>query len=232
MISHISVIEQAEKFIQSADEYLKSEDYRKIPVITCWMDLLGFSGSLADSISKIEEDLPSNSLAAKRIALFNETAILSMNNYGTNVCLNDALVMSMDIIEYDEDKVAEFLNWISDRWEVANIADIKIGGFGVRAVISYSIRIKMRGNLGWLPGDRAYSNIKYYSPEPISMNMAFMKSYLVESSHELIKEGSIYIENNFLDKLNPVMPDTWDVLSENEITKLGIYTLVKRTYDK
>ena len=163
-VSHISVIEQAEKFIKDSGEFLKSEDYHKVPVIACWMDLLGFSSTLAESISQIEDDLPSNSLAAKRIALFNETSILSMNSFGTNVCLNDALVMSMDVKEYNEDKVAGFLKWISDFWEIANVADIKIGGYGVRAVISYSIRLNMRGNLSWLPGEQKYSNIKYYSP--------------------------------------------------------------------
>lgn len=143
MISHISVLEQADLFIKNADEHLQSENYRKVPVITCWMDLLGFSNTLEDSISQIEEDLPSNSLAARRITLFNETAILSTNEFGINVCLNDALVMSMDIQEYNEERVFDFLRWIDERWEVANIADIKIGGYGVRAVISYSIRLRM-----------------------------------------------------------------------------------------
>lgn len=88
-----------------------------------------------------------------------------------------------------------------------------------------------RGNLGWLPGKRDYTNIKYYSPEPISMNMAFMRAYLVESSHKLIKEGSIYVDNYFLDKLNPLLPDTWTVIEEIDTGKLGMFTLARRTYD-
>jgi hypothetical protein len=231
MMHRDGVLKQAEAFIKDSFEYLNSEDYKKIPVITCWMDLLGFYKSLEESINEIQNELPSNSLAAKRIALFNEIAIRSMNKYGKNVCLNDALVLSMDVNEYNEEEVEMFLRVIDDFWEIANVADLKIGGNGVRGVISYSIRLNMRGQLGQLPGEKEFSNIRYFSPEPISMNMGFMKSYLVESSHELIKEGSLYVENYFLDTLNPVMPNTWNIIEEKEVRKLGVYTLVRKTHN-
>lgn len=229
MIHREGVLLQAETFIRNANDYLSGEDYGKIPVITCWMDLLGFYKSLEESIDVIQNELPSSSIAAKRIALFNEIAMLSMNKYGTNVCLNDALVLSMDVNPYNEEEVEEFLRIIDNFWEIANVADLKIGGYGVRGVISYSIRLKMRGHIGHLPGERDFSNIRYFSPKPISMNMCFMKSYLVESSHELIKEGSIYVENYFLDTLNPIMPNTWNIIEEKKIPKRGTYTLVRKT---
>lgn len=219
---------KAKTIIKEAKKLLKRSTTRNFPCVTLWSDLLGFGQHLENpNLDFFEKQLKSN-IGLKRIAVFHEASIQSMAAFYTIVQLNDATIFSVDLKKGKEEEIlTEFLARVDLFWEIANIADLKIGGFGIRGVVSIGNRYNLRANLGWDGKNKPKENPDFICPEPIMMNMPFGKSYIVESSGVLRKEASLYVENEIFNKYNFNRMETWQIHEVVNHKLMGFYTMVR-----
>jgi hypothetical protein len=183
---------------------LKSEDRakRSKPNVVLWLDLLGFAKQYITEKEK----------ALLRISVFHDLSVKELSNEVHVVQLNDATVISMDLEEdNDSQLLTNFLYKCDTLFETSTYADRLLGGYGTRRVISVGERLGLRGNFGGTndnSGKLTADKIRFSSPPSIMMNMAFAQSYLLESSGKLLKEPSLYIQENLLSdyKINWVSP--------------------------
>ena len=218
-------IERAENVLMNATEALENATTKNRMCITAWLDLLGFSQHLNSDF--FDFDTESN-LGLKRIATFHEISLQSMNDISHIVQLNDATIFSYDIKGTNiVAELSEFFARLDSFWEIANLSDKKIGGYGVRGVISLGYRYNLRGNFGWTPNNMNVKDPNFISPTPIMMNMSFAKSYYLESSKKLRRESSLYIESRILTDFQFQIMETWEEHEKIFDEKVGEYTLIR-----
>ncbi|MCF8448216.1 MAG: hypothetical protein K9H61_14590 [Bacteroidia bacterium] len=129
------------------------------------------------------------------------------------VQLNDASVISMDFEDKDNPKnLTNFLAKCDTLFEASTHADRQIGGFGTRGVITLGNRQGLRGNFGGIAPDNnlTVDKIRFSSPTAIMMNLAFAKSYTLESSGQLLKEPSLYVEEILMNNYKILISPHWD----------------------
>ena len=67
----------------------------------------------------------------------------------------------------------------------------------------------------------------YFCPRPVMMNTAFGRAYGVESSHELVKQSSLYVESSLLFDYGASVMENW-VLDKHQLVKsFGVFHLVR-----
>ena len=182
---------RVENAIKNGEELCKSFASKSRQNVVLWLDLLGFQKQLIDD----------RQLALKRISVFHELTLQTVSSELHIAQLNDASVISMDFEDTDDvQKLINFLIKCDVLFELSTFADKRIGGYGTRGVISIGERQGLRGNYGGIApdGNLSVDKIRFASPVSIMMNMAFAKSYLVESSGSLIKEPALYLEEELL----------------------------------
>lgn len=143
-------ISRANDAVRNAEEFLVEggDATKTFSTITLWMDLLGFRNHLDEKNWNLRND--EVQLGLKRIAVFHEVALQSINERYEIVHVNDAVVISQDLQESQETLViSEFLALTDSCFEMAVLADKTIGGVGVRGVVAEGKRYGLRGNLGW-----------------------------------------------------------------------------------
>jgi hypothetical protein len=168
-------------------------------------------------------------LGLKRIAIFHEVAQQSMNERYEIVHVNDAIVISQDLQQGEETiVVSEFLALVNSCFEMAVLADRKIGGFGVRGVVAEGKRYGLRGNLGWTKeGFGDARRPAFFCPRPIMMNTAFGRAYGVESSHELVKMSSLYVENSLVMNYRASIMENWLWKTPVQVASFRLFNLVR-----
>ena len=209
---------------------LKLESSQKITTAALWMDLLNFRKHLdGENWDFNKEEFI---LGIKRVAVLHEAAILAMNERYEIIQLNDSIVISIDILEHNSKKIVEdFLALTDHIFEIATLSDDKIGGCGVRGVIAKGIRYNLRGNLGWKKppsNPNEWANPSFFCPRPIMMNTAFGRAYAIESSGELIKASSLYVEKSLIFDYGASIMKTWNLECLNDIKNFGSFFLVRQ----
>ena len=222
-------IERVSSILRNAEEFLieAGDASKTFPTITLWMDLLGFRSHLDEKNWNIKDT--DVQLGLKRITVFHEVALQSMNDRYEIVHVNDAIVISQDLRQGEEAAIiTDFLALVDLCFEISVLADREIGGFGVRGVVARGMRYGLRGNLGWTKEGSA--NIRepaFFCPRPIMMNTAFGRAYGVESSHELVKVSSLYVETPLITDYGASIMETWTWDEPIQIKNFGQYNLVR-----
>lgn len=194
--------------------------------MTLWMGLLGFRSHLDKDNWSLHSE--ATRLGLRRITALHESALLSMNDRYEIVQLNDAVVMSQDIPPNGTGQaVGEFLALVDRSFELAAVTDQSIGGYGVRGVVARGLRYNLRGNLGWISKDADPKRPSYFCPRPIMMNTAFGRAYGVESSHELRKVSSLYVERSCVFDYGAAIMENWDIQQVIEVPQFGYFLLVR-----
>lgn len=196
-----SFLPRVENDIRNGEQLYKTFGTTSRKNIVMWLDLLGFQKQLAED----------REIALKRISVFHEISLTSMTPNFHIAQLNDATVMSLDLEPNISDKLNDFLLRCDALFEMSTYADRRVGGFGSRGVISTGLRQSLRGNFGGiaLDGNLTVDKIVFSSPIPIMMNMAFAEAYLLESSGELLKEPSLYIDESLYGYPGLQISPTW-----------------------
>jgi len=167
-------------------------------------------------------------LGMTRIAALHEVLLTSMNVRYEIVQLNDGAVMAQDIpSESPTNAVQEFLALVDLTFEIAALTDQRLGGSGVRGVVTLGARYNLRGNLGWISADSNPRNPSFFCPRPVMMNTAFGRAYGVESSHSLPKRSGLYVELAVLTKHKPAVCETWSQRALIEIPGFGPFLQVR-----
>lgn len=215
-------LKRVEDAIRNGHELNNSFLHKSLRNVVLWLDLLGFQNQLFSD----------KKTAMLRISVFHEITLESVSKHIHIAQLNDATVMSVDFSENDDPKkLTDFLVRCDVLLETSTRADKTIGGYGTRGVISIGNRQNLRGNFGGRSQDLKLTldKITFSSPIPIMMNMAFAKSYQVESSGLLLKEPSLYVEkcilSDYKDKIE-VSPE-WKHHGQLDF-KGNEYVLVRR----
>jgi hypothetical protein len=228
-------VKQAELIIKNSQQIFDQlRDGNGIfPTVTLWMDLLAFN----EHLNKVNWDIHKEEtlLGMRRINVLHEVALLSMNARYEVVQLNDAVVISQDIPSEDAAKsVTDFLALADYNFEVAVLADLGVGGKGVRGVIATGYRYNLRGNIGWMgkKTNPALSDFKFSCPRPIMMNTAFGRAYGVESAPELHslreKVSCLYVEQSLIINYGASIMETWDVKNVINMGNFGSFMLVRK----
>jgi hypothetical protein len=195
-------VPDVELAIANAKQLVAQFDIRARQNVVLWLDLLGFAKQL----------ITDRETALLRIAVFHELTLLSVYEECHVAQLNDATVISLDFSEEDDpQKLTNFLCRCDVLFEKVTHADRLVGGFGARGVLSIGHRQGLRGNFGGIALDKELTldKIRFSSPPSIMMNMAFAKSYAVESSHRLLKEPSLYVEECLFRRFKIQVSPTW-----------------------
>jgi len=225
----VQTVNRANDALRNAEEFLidGGDASKMFSTITLWMDLLGFRSHLDERNWNLRDD--DVQLGLKRIAVFHEVALQSINERYEIVHVNDAVVISQDLLEGNETViVSEFLALVDSCFEISVLADRKIGGFGVRGVVAEGRRYGLRGNLGWTKeGAENLRRPAFFCPRPIMMNTAFGRAYGVESSHELVKESSLYVETCLVTNYRASIMESWKWKSPVQIGSFGAFNLVR-----
>jgi hypothetical protein len=197
------------------------------PTVTLWMDLLGFRRHLDERNWDLKEDTVR--MGFTRIAVFHEAALQSMDDRFEIVQLNDAVVVSRDLPAGEERHVlTEFLALIDTCFEVSVLAERAVGGCGIRGVVARGRAYNLRGSFGWTPKASATPFEPSFScPRPVMMNTAFGRAYGVESSHELVKCSSLYVEKALLVDFLPTIMENWNVEQAVNIANFGEFFAVR-----
>lgn len=195
--------------------------------MTLWMDLLGFRSHLDNENWDLHCE--ATLLGMKRIAAFHEVGLLSINDRYEVVQLNDAIVISQDIPDSDSAKVVEeFLALVDRSFEQAALTDAAVGGVGVRGVIAKGVRYNLRGNLGWTSTNaNDLRRPSFFCPRPVMMNTAFGRAYGVESSGELKKTSSLYVERSLVFDFGARIMETWNIDEVVSVKGFGPFLLVR-----
>jgi len=171
--------------------------------VVLWLDLLGFQKQL----------LTGKETALLRISVFHELTLTTVSDELNIAQLNDATVISMDFGDNNTpENLTNFLAKCDTLFEASTHADRQIGGFGTRGVITLDHRQGLRGNFGGIALDQnlTVDKIRFSSPTAIMMNIAFAKSYNLESSGQLLKEPSLYIEECLMNNYKIMISPHWD----------------------
>ena len=195
--------ERVEHAIKNGKELVDSFNDKSIQNVVLWLDLLGFQKQL----------LTDKKTALLRISVFHELTLTSVSDELHIAQLNDATVISMDFENDDNpENLTRFLAKCDTLFEMSTYADREVGGFGTRGVITLGLRQGLRGNFGGIALDQnlTVDKIRFSSPIAIMMNMAFAKSYHLESSGGLLKEPSLYIEECLMNNYEIMISPHWD----------------------
>jgi hypothetical protein len=224
-----STLARSEEIVRNALQFVASLDEagQACPAVSLWMDLLGFRGHLNTKNWDLNEE--ATQLGMKRIAVLHEVAVQSMNDRYEIVHLNDAVVIGQDIpADGSAHLLGEFLALADLCFELAVLSDREVGGFGVRGVIARGKRYGLRANLGWTQeGALDSRRPSFFSPRPIMMNTAFGRAYGVESSRELLKASSLYVEIPLIYDYGAPIMETWNIDERVEVTGFGDFALVR-----
>ena len=222
-------VSRANDAVRNAEEFLVDggDACKTFSTITLWMDLLGFRNHLDERNWNLRDD--DVQLGLKRVAVFHEVALQSMNERYEIVHVNDAIVISQDLLLGEETiLVSGFLALVDSCFEMAVLADRKIGGFGVRGVVAEGKRYGLRGNLGWTKeGFGDPRRPAFFCPRPIMMNTGFGRAYGVESSHELVKVSSLYVETSLVMNYRASIMENWTWKTPVQVARFGFFNLVR-----
>ncbi len=219
---------QASTNVANANEIVQRLEQAegRYETMALWMDLLGFRTHLDRENWDLHGE--QTKLGMKRIAAMHEVGLLSMNDRYEVVQLNDAIVISQDMpTEGAQNAVEQFLALVDYNFEMAVLTDSRIGGVGIRAVVAKGVRYNLRGNLGWTSQEADPKQPSFFCPRPIMMNTAFGRAYGVESSGELIKSSSLYVERSLVFDYGARIMETWDVNKKVNVSNFGTFLLVR-----
>lgn len=195
--------ERVENAIRNGKEIASSFNDLSRQNVVLWLDLLGFQ----------KQFLTDKETALLRISVFHELTLTTVSNELHIAQLNDATVISMDFSDKDNpENLTNFLAKCDTLFEASTYADRQIGGYGTRGVITIGQRQGLRGNFGGIALDKnlTVDKIRFSSPTAIMMNMAFAKSYNLESSGGLLKEPSLYVEECLMNNYKIMISPHWD----------------------